>query len=60
LAVDVHADAPSQDYVRAVRRAAVAVPAVASVVGVIAGAREPRLALLAAAVIFGWSQLAGA
>jgi hypothetical protein len=60
VAVDVHANAPTPADVRAVRAAAVTVPAVAIVVGGVAAAYEPRLALLAAAVIFGWSQLAGA
>jgi hypothetical protein len=44
----------------AVRRVAIAVPATALVLGALAGLRDPGLALLAAAVIFGWSQLAGA
>ena len=43
-----------------VRLTALAVPTVAFFAGAAAGVRDPRWALLAAAVVFGWSQLAGA
>jgi len=46
--------------VRRVRTAAIAVPVVALSVGAAVGVRHPAFILVAAAVVFGWSQLAGA
>jgi hypothetical protein len=43
-----------------VRSAAIAVTGGALVAGAVAGLRDPHWALLAAAVVFGWSQLSGA
>lgn len=43
-----------------VRIASIGVSSVAVVAGASIGIRDPQWALLAAAVIFGWSQMAGA
>jgi hypothetical protein len=58
----VHAAAarPTPSLVRRVKTAAIAVPVVVLPVGAVAGIGHPVLTLVAAAVVFGWSQLAGA
>jgi hypothetical protein len=43
-----------------VRIASIGVVCVALLAGAVVGIRDPQWALLAAAVIFGWSQIAGA
>jgi hypothetical protein len=43
-----------------VKPAAVAVPAAALAAGAVVGLRDPRWALLAAAVVFGWSLIGSA
>jgi hypothetical protein len=51
---------PTPALARRVRVAAVVVPAVALLAGAAAGIHRPAFVLVAAAVVFGWSQLAGA
>lgn len=52
--------APGQsDISRNLRRAALGVSGLASIGGVVALPHNPRLGLLATAVILGWTQLAG-
>jgi len=58
-AVIVEHMGPSPALARRVRLAAIAVPTVVGLAGA-AAVRDSRFILVAAAVIFGWSQLAGA
>jgi hypothetical protein len=51
---------PTPALARRVRIAAIAVPAIVLLAGAAAGIRRPAFVLVAAAVVFGWSQLAGA
>lgn len=52
--------APTVWLLRRVRAAAIAVPVLVLVAGAALGIRQPAYVLVAAAVVFGWSQLAGA
>jgi hypothetical protein len=51
---------PSARLQARVRGAFIVVPGAGLVLGAFASLSDPRLAFLAVAVIFGWSQLAGA
>lgn len=52
--------APTPGLLRRVRTAAIAVPILVLAAGAALGIRQPAYVLVAAAVVFGWSQLAGA
>jgi hypothetical protein len=51
--------APSAGLVRRVRTAAIAVPVLVLAAGAALGLHHPAYVLVAVAVVFGWSQLAG-
>jgi hypothetical protein len=51
---------PTTWLLRRVRTAALAVPVLVLAAGAALGIRQPAYVLVAAAVVFGWSQLAGA
>jgi hypothetical protein len=52
--------APTSGILRRVRTAGIAVPVLVLAAGAALGIRQPTYVLVAAAVVFGWSQLAGA
>jgi hypothetical protein len=51
---------PTPTLTRRVRVAAIVVPAIVLLAGAAGGINRPAFVLVAAAVVFGWSQLAGA
>lgn len=51
---------PDPALARRVKVTAIAVPTIVALAGAVAAIDHPAFILLAAAVVFGWSQLAGA